>query len=81
MWKVQQEYGSSEAEVGSMPTGDTDDSSSAGRENEKEEVEDGPPPPPEGQCTHRMLQTRIRQDHQDLCLKKRVLRPLVNGYQ
>ena len=47
--KGKQESDNSEAEEGSEPAEDTDDSLSARLENEKEEVEDGLPPPPEGQ--------------------------------
>ena len=47
---VKDEWNSSSAEEGSMPTGDTDDSSGTGLDNEKKEVEEGPPPPPEGTC-------------------------------
>ena len=48
MWKGDQESDSSEAEEGSILTGDTDDSTSVWLEQEKEKVEEGPPPQSEG---------------------------------
>ena len=75
---TEQQSDSSEAEEGSKPTGDTDDSSSAPLRNAEEVVGKGPPSPPEGQCVQNVVEATER-GRLALCLRTKVWWPMIFG--